>query len=294
MDTPVGQGTLYWFVERHREDTGLFIGARRVWTYRSPFQEIAVLETETWGRVLVLDGLVQMTDRDEFIYHEMLTHVPLMTHPDPRRVLIIGGGDGGVLREVLRHPGVLQAVLCEIDPMVVEVVRRHWPEHAGVFDDPRVRVLNADGSQFVQETHERFDVVIVDSSDPVSYSRSLFSPHFLTAVRRLIHPSGLYATQCMSLLYHLDFVRDFYRQMQRIFPRVALYTAPVPSYPTGWWNFAMGAIELSLNPDGLPLQGRSTEFLRSTRYYSLEVHRGAFALPNFLQQELRYAHGNDR
>jgi len=294
MDTPVGSGPLYWFIERHREDTGLFMGARRVWTYRSNFQDIAVLETETWGRVLVLDGLVQMTDRDEFIYHEMLAHVPLMTHPDPRRVLIIGGGDGGVLREVLRHPEVTRAVLCEIDPMVIEVVRRHWPEYGAVFDDPRVQVLNEDGSRFVQTTYERYDVVIVDSSDPVSYSRSLFSPHFLAAVRRVVYPLGLYATQCMSLLYHLDFVKDFYRQLQATFSHVALYTAPVPSYPTGWWNFAMGSIELSLDPDRLPLKGRSTEFLRFTRYYSLEVHRSAFALPNFLVQELQYAHGTDR
>lgn len=294
MDTPVGSGPLYWFIERHREDTGLFMGARRVWTYRSGFQDIAVLETETWGRVLVLDGLVQMTDRDEFIYHEMLAHVPLMTHPEPRRVLVVGGGDGGVLREVLRHPEVTRAVLCEIDPMVIEVVRRHWPEHGAVFDDPRVQVLNEDGSQFVQTTYEHYDVVIVDSSDPVSYSRSLFSPHFLAAVRRVVSPAGLYATQCMSPVYHLEFVKGFYRQLQAVFSNVALYTAPVPSYPTGWWNFALGSIELPLDPDRLPRKGRSIEFLRQTRYYSPEIHRSAFTLPNFLVQELQYAHGTDR
>jgi spermidine synthase len=294
MDMPVGPGPLYWFIERHREDTGLFMGARRVWTYRSNFQDIAVLETETWGRVLVLDGLVQMTDRDEFIYHEMLAHVPLMTHPDPRRVLIIGGGDGGVLREVLRHPEVTRVVLCEIDPMVIEVVRRHWPEHGAIFDDPRVQVLNEDGSQLVQATHERYDVLIVDSSDPVSYSRSLFSPHFLAAVRRVVYPSGLYATQCMSLLYHLDFVKGFYRQLQEVFSNVALYTAPVPSYPTGWWNFAMASIELPLDPESLSFKERPIEFLRLTRYYNLEIHRSAFTLPNFWVQELQYAHGTDR
>ncbi len=279
---------MYWFIERHREDTGFLIGARMVHTYQSAFQTIAVLETETWGRVLVIDGLVQMTDRDEFIYHEMIAHVPVMLHPDPHRVLVVGGGDGGTVRELLRHPEVRDIVLCEIDPKVVEVVRTHWPEMRSVFEDHRVTVVHTDGSQYMQRVTEQFDLVIVDSSDPVSYSRSLFNSHFLQAVYRALRPGGIYVTQCMSPIHHLEFIRGFLQQARRAFPVVRTYTAPAPTYPGGWWNFVIACKDRPF-PEGFAPMAHDAHFLEFTRYYNLEIHRQAFAVPNFLAKELAYA-----
>lgn len=275
---------MYWFAEMHHKDTGILMGARKIWTYSSSFQEITVLETESWGRVLVLDGLVQFTDRDEFIYHEMLVHVAMASHPNPKKVLIIGGGDGGALREVLRHP-VDSVVLCEIDPKVIEVVKTHWPMESTVFNDPRVRILSADGRQFVEESEETFDVILVDSSEPVSHSRSLFNPGFFQAARKRLTPPGYYVTQSLSAFFQQAFLCELTEMLREQFPLVRVYVAPVPCYPAGWWSFTIAGNDPGVNP-AQPIFS-DLEFLDSLKYYSREIHQAAFTLPPFLEMGIK-------
>ena len=274
---------MYWFVEKHREDTGILMGAKKTWTYRSNFQDIAVLETDSWGRVLVLDGLIQFTDRDEFIYHEMLSHVPLRAHPEPKQVLIIGGGDGGTLREVLRHP-VNSVVLCEIDPMVIEVVKTHWPDAGPVFQDPRVRIESRDGRDFLESTEDRYDVILVDSSEPVSHSRSLFDPTFLELAARRLRRPGFYATQSLSVFYRASFIRELLQRLRSLHPRAYVYTAPVPCYPAGWWSFIIAGNDETLDPR--TCRAGTIPEVENTRYYSARVHSAAFVLPRFLAAEM--------
>ncbi len=259
------------------------MGARRTWTYHSHFQEIAVLETDTWGRVLVLDGLIQKTDRDEFIYHEMLAHVALSTHPAPTSVLIVGGGDGGTLREVLRHP-ITRVTLCEIDPTVIEVVKKHWPDEAAVFSDSRARIVHMDGRQFLEETDETYDVILVDSSEPVSHSRTLFSDGFIHQVCRRLNQPGIYVSQSLSPFYAAPFLREFVHQLRERFDRVEVYLAPVAAYPAGWWSFTFATNSTHINPkDPRP---EVIKRLDGLRYYTPQVHKAAFALPKFLETEL--------
>lgn len=276
---------MFWFVEKHQDDTGILMGAQRAWTYHSSFQEITVLETHTWGRVLILDGLVQKTDRDEFVYHEMLAHVPLTVHPNPESVLIIGGGDGGTLREVLRHP-VRSVILCEIDPMVIEVVKKHWPDESTVFSQNRVQIVHKDGRQFLEETDLTFDVIIVDSSEPISHSRTLFSDGFIEQVKRRLKQPGIYVTQSLSPFYAHTFLREFTRRLRTFFPTVHVYHAHVAAYPAGWWSFTLSANDPSLDPR--TPNPAHTEFLTGLRYYDPEVHRAAFVLPKFLKTELNH------
>ncbi len=275
---------MFLFYEAHKDDTGLFFRAKRVWTYHSHFQDILVLETETWGRVLVLDGLVQLTDRDAFIYHELLAHVPLMTARKRNHVLIVGGGDGGTLREVLKHP-VEKVTLCEIDPMVIEVAKKHWPELKDVFTDKRVQVVTQDGFDFLRETDEKFDIILVDSSDPVSHSRSLFIDDFVHLIAHHLHDDGVYTTQCLSPFYSLDFIKPFMMRLPASFTQVVYYHGHVPAYPGGWWGFVLATKFGDYTPWESPNLNEAS--LPDTRYWTPEIHKSAFILPKFIQEELK-------
>ncbi len=252
---------------------------------RSAFQEIRVVVNAGFGRMLVLDDAVQTTERDEFIYHEMLAHVPLLAHPAPRRLLIIGGGDGGLLEEALKHP-LAEAVMVEIDREVVEVTRRFLPQiPGGAFDDPRARLVIADGIRYVSTSAETFDVVLVDSTDPKGPAVGLFSEAFYADVRRLLRPGGLVAVQSGSPLYQLDLLRAVREGLGKAFPVVSTYLATVPTYPGALWSFTIGST------GGEPAQTPVEEVARRTEGFGLQYltpagFRAAFDLPPFLAREL--------
>jgi len=256
---------------------GLYLGVDRVlWSEQTPFQRLEVIEAGPLGRVLLLDGNIQLTSWDHHAYHEMLAHVPLLTHPDPRRVLIIGGGDGGVLTEALRHPGLERVDLCEIDAKVIAASRRFFPEVAAGLDDPRARVRIGDGAAFIEQVGESYDVVLVDASDPEGPAVPLFGRDFYAAIARALAPGGLVAGQSESLHLFPELARTLLGQVRQLFPRAWHYTAQVPTYLSGVIGFVLG----SRGPDPLaaPDPARLAGLGRM-RHYTPAIHRAAFALP---------------
>jgi spermidine synthase len=256
----------------------VYAGVTLIHQEQSPYQKIAVLEHPFFGRMLALNDVVQFTERDEFFYHEMLVHVPLHAHPSPRRVLVVGGGDGGSLREVLKHPEVREAWVAELDRQAVEVSRRFFPGQAAGFADPRSSLHFGDGAEFVKGNVGPFDVVLVDSTDPVGRARRLFTLAFFRRVFRALGPQGILVAQTESLHFHLPFVRAVQERLRRVFPVVDLYTQALATYAGSWWSFSIASKDLNPRvPRGRPAI--------PARYYSREVHRRAF-LPRALYRRL--------
>jgi len=265
------------FREFHTPSSGIFFRAkRRLLAEKTPFQKMEIYETESYGRVLLLDGLVQTTEKDEFFYHEMLVHPALMSHPRPRDVLIIGGGDGGTLREVLRHR-VRRAVLVEIDGRVIEACRRYFPGQAASFGNRRAEVVVDDGNRFIRETDRRFDAILVDSSDPIGPSAVLHRKAFYLGLKRCLRPGGIIAAQAGAPLFHLGHLRRKRAFLKELFAFALYYVGPVPTYPGGLWCYAFMSDRVD------PMKGLRRNVPRNLKYYNADVHRAAFALPEFLK-----------
>ncbi len=275
-----------WFGERERVGLEQRIQVRGVlYEGRSHYQSIRVLDTVPFGRALILDGALQTTEMDEFIYHEMMVHPALISLAQPERVLIVGGGDGGCLRRALEHP-LREVVQVELDRAVVETCRRYLPQVSrGAFDDPRLRLLFADGYEFVEKAQEPFDAIIVDLTDPLPSSPSLrlFTAEFYQAVRRILKEEGLMVTQSSSPLLLTHELLRTYANLKAVFPLVRVYLAPVPSYPGVLWSFTLasgGNDPLAL--DEAAVRQRLEARGISPRYYSPQMHLASFALPPFL------------
>lgn len=250
---------------------------------QSDFQAVDVVETTAYGRLLLLDGMVMTTEKDEFIYHEMVSHVPLLSLRKPaKEVLVIGGGDGGTVREVLRHPSVERVVLCEIDRDVIDVSKRFLPSIAGQLDDPRVEIVVADGVQYVASQQNRFDVIIIDSTDPMGPGVGLFTVDFYRDVQRALKPHGIMTAQTESPISGPEGVQRIYANLRQVFPITTAYWGAVPTYPGALWTWGFCSNEV------LPLlhvDPRAAEALAShCRYYNYGVHTGAFQLPNFVRE----------
>lgn len=263
--------------EFHTPSSGIFFMARRrLLSATTRFQKMEIYETDSFGRVLLLDGLVQTTERDEFFYHEMLVHPAMTAHPRLENVLIIGGGDGGALREVLRY-GVKRATLVEIDAAVVEACRRYFPGLASSFKDRRVTVRIADGNDFIRDSEEGFDVILVDSSDPVGPSAILHQRRFFAELKKRLNPGGVIAAQAGSPLFHLEHLKRKAAFLNKTFRFASYYFGPAPTYPGGFWCYAF----LSDTID--PSEPAKREPPRGLRYFNPDIRRAAFALPEFLR-----------
>lgn len=268
-----------WVTEAQTEDLKISLRIRNVLHHeRTDYQELTVVDTVAYGRMLLLDTFIQTTERDEFIYHEMISHVPLFTHPNPRRVAVVGGGDGGTVREVLRHATVEEVVLAEIDERVIEASRRFLPSLSSGLDDPRTRIDIGDGKAHVRNNPDSYDVIIVDSTDPIKAAEGLYSAEFYRDAYRALRDGGVLVVQTQSPIFEKDLIRRATANMRQSFPLVRLYLATVPTYPAGLWSFTLG----SKGPD--PLRPRPFNGAFPTRYYTDEVHRAAFALPPFVQE----------
>lgn len=251
-------------------------------------QHLVIFKNALWGRVMALDGVIQTTEADEFIYHESLTHIPLLAHGNAERVLIIGGGDGGMLREVCKHKNVKEIVMVEIDEAVVEMSRNHLPNHnAGAFDDPRFKLVINDGAKFVAECSEQFDVIISDSTDPIGPGEVLFTQDFYAHCKKCLSEGGVLVTQNGVPFMQPDELVNTYRRQSTHFADHTFYTAAVPTYVGGVMAFAWATDNTELRQTPLAvLQERFAKASIETRYYTPEVHQGAFALPPYLAKQL--------
>jgi spermidine synthase len=245
---------------------------------KSKFQDILVIENPYFGKMLILDGIVQLTERDEFFYHEMLTHVVMHAHPNPKRVLVIGGGDGGVVREVIKHDEIEKVYFVEIDEEVINVSKRFFPTVSCSIDHPKVEIKIMDGADFLRKTRPPIDVVIIDSTDIIGFARSLFRKDFFGDVLKSLTEQGFFVTHCESLHFHKDIVLEIQNTLKDVFPLVDLYTSPIATYPGNWWAFSVGSLQLDPRETRRPVQ-------IETRYYDDEVHRQAF-FPKSLYRKL--------
>jgi spermidine synthase len=250
----------------------------QLFSERSAFQQVDVYDHPSFGKVLVLDGLVQTTERDEFVYHEMLAHVPLMSLSAPERVLVIGGGDGGTLRHVLMHPSVKRAVMVEIDELVTDVCRKYMPGIAAeAFDDPRAEVLFADGIAYVKDGDERFDAILIDSSDPVGPGEGLFTGEFYGAAAQRLNGDGVLAAQSGSPYAQQGELHRAFRNASSAFADVRPYLASVPTYPGTLWSFLLCGERLQVDVDAARERAHARGLL--TKYWTPELQRGSFDLP---------------
>lgn len=272
-----------WYTEKQTENYGITAKIHEtLHTEKTEFQDLAVLETIQWGRMLVLDGCVMTTMVDEYVYHEMITHVALNAHPNPQKVLVVGGGDGGVIREVIKHPAVQQAVLAEIDGRVIEVSKQYFPEIACGLQDTRVDVQVIDGIAHVKENPHTYDVIIVDSTDPIGPAVGLFAREFYASIHDALKEDGIFVAQTESPFLNADLIRRVQQDVQSIFPMVRLYLASIPTYPSGLWSFTIASkkydpTQIAPINQALPLV---------TRYYTPELHQAAFQLPRFVEELL--------
>ncbi len=254
---------------------------------RTEHQHLIIFHNAFLGRVMALDGVVQTTEADEFIYHEMMAHVPIFAHGQARKVLIIGGGDGAMLREVLRHAQI-QATQVEIDQAVIDMSKEHLPNHSqGAFDDPRANIVIDDGIEFLRNTSEKFDVIICDSTDPIGPGEVLFSQDFYTLAHDCLTPGGILVTQNGVPFFQLDEVTTTHQRMKKVFADHAFYSAAVPTYHGGIMTFAWGSDNPALRQiDRQTLERRFSDAGFRTRYYNPAIHQACFALPQYLLDEL--------
>jgi len=244
---------------------------------KNELQDLIIFQNHDFGRVLALDGIIQTTEKDEFIYHEMLVHIPMMTHPNPKRVLIIGGGDGGSLREVLRHETVERVTMVEIDRSVIELCEKYLPKHSqGAFHHEKAHIVIGDGAKFVRETEEKFDVIICDSTDPVGPGEVLFDLPFYRYCLSSLAKGGLFVSQNGVPTIQADELKDSHAKLSSVFPEVHHFVAPIPTYVGGFMVFS-----LSSNQAVRKEPSRALPF-GNLRYYTEEIHRASFALPKYI------------
>jgi spermidine synthase len=271
-----------WYVEKETPGYKLHWKVKKVLHERQTrYQRLQVLELEDYGRALILDNAIQITEKDEFIYNEMIAHVPLLTHPSPKRVLIIGGGDGGAAREVLKHKEVEEVHMVEIDGEVIDAVRKFFPENAYAFDDPRFKLFIQDGLEFIKSKKQEYDVIIVDSSDPVGPAVQLFEYQFYSDCLKALKPDGILNVQSESPFYNKDVMKRVRDLLGSLFKYVNPYLACIPTYPSGLWSFTMASNAYHYSAADLSrAQGLNT------RYFTKDLFHACFVLPGFINDFL--------
>ncbi|MFP4667443.1 MAG: polyamine aminopropyltransferase [Desulfosalsimonas sp.] len=274
-----------WVAETHKDIVSLgFRVKETLFCKASEYQQVDVIKTAGHGGMLLNDGIVMVSERDEFVYHEMIAHVPLFTLAEPKRVLIIGGGDGGTAREVLRHKTVERAVMVEIDSVVVEACKKHLPSMSGSLDDPRLELLIEDGVKFAEKCNETFDAVLIDSTDPIGPAQPLFDKAFYENVSRLLSDNGIMISQSESPFYDPEIQRSMFSNQRPFFEKIHMYTFSTLTYPGGLWSFGFASKGTCPIKDFDPARVKASKL--ETRYYNPAVHRAAFALPEFINNDL--------
>ncbi|HEX2255234.1 MAG TPA: polyamine aminopropyltransferase [Afifellaceae bacterium] len=288
-----------WISEVLHEAVGVrtsFRADRILVESKTEHQDLVLFENQVFGRVLMLDGTTQLTTRDEFIYHEMMSHLPILAHGGAADVLIIGGGDGGIAEEVLKHRTVERLVQVEIDPGVVEFSRQYLPEVSnGAFDDPRMKLVIADGFAFAGETEERFDLLIVDSTDPVGPAKVLYTSEFHRRCKRCLKPGGVLITQAGNPFYQRGELVDSVANFAALFADARCVVAAIPTYVGGFFALGWASDDESLwAVDVETVRRRYEEAAIETRYYTPHIHRAAFALPRYIGEAMEEGQAKGR
>ncbi|MCI1274006.1 MAG: polyamine aminopropyltransferase [Clostridiaceae bacterium] len=267
---------------------GICIKAKEVlFSKQSPFQKVEVIDTDsTLGKILTLDDLMMVTEGDEFHYHEMIAHIPMMHHKAPKSVLIIGGGDGGTIREVLKHKTVERVVLCEIDGLVIEASKKFFPTVACELDNPKVEILVQDAIEYIKNKKDEFDIVLIDSTDPMGPGEGLFTEEFYTNVKNSLKKGGIMAAQSESPFANPEEIRKMYVLLKKVFPITATYTSNMPTYPGGYWAWAFCSEDVK--PLSYFAEDRYEDIKKSCKMYNREYHNARFALPEYLKKALGY------
>ena len=276
-----------WFSEFHTPDVKLSIKVEeQLYSGKSEFQRIDVFSSKEFGRFLSIDGYMMLTEKDEFIYHEMITHAAAAVHPNPARVLVIGGGDGGVVRELCRYNAVKHIDLVEIDELVVDVCKKYMPFTACSLDDPRVHIFYEDGVKFIRRYENKYDVIIVDSTDPFGPGEGLFTKEFYGSCFKALKEDGIMVNQHESPFYEQDAtaMQRAHKRIVESFPISRVYQAHIPTYPSGHWLFGFASKKYHpvIDYDGAKWKALGNK----TRYYNSHIHVGAFALPNYVESLL--------
>ena len=282
-----------WFHERSTSDVKLSIKVdRHLYSEQSEFQRIDIFESKEFGRFLTLDGYMMLTEKDEFIYHEMITHVPMAVHPKARKVLVIGAGDGGVVRELTRYQQIEQIDMVEIDAKVIEACKEYLPLTASKLGDERVTIHYEDGLKFVRTCENQYDLIIVDSTDPFGPGEGLFTKEFYGNCYKALREDGIMVNQHESPFYAEDraAMQRAHRRIIDCFPISRVYQAHIPSYPSGHWLF--GFASKKYQPIHDMNQSQWEKMGIKTRYYNPNLHRGAFALPTYVEELLRDVENN--
>jgi spermidine synthase len=277
-----------WYTENHSPNVRFSLKVEEhLYTGKSDFQKIDILQTAEFGRVLTLDGLVMLTEKDEFIYHEMITHVALATNPAIKKVLVIGAGDGGTIRELTAYPTIEQIDMVEIDEMVVDVCKEFLPQTASKLDDPRVNLYFEDGLKFVRRIENEYDLIIVDSTDPFGPGEGLFTKEFYGNCYKALTDEGILVNQHESPFYAEDALgmRKSHQKLVGFFPVCSVYQFHMPTYPSGHWLFGFASKKFH------PIQDLDAaawnELGLKTKYYNTGIHVGSFALPNYVKEQLK-------
>jgi spermidine synthase len=279
----------FWFTEQHTPDVRFSIRVdRQLISLQRDYQRIDVFDYPEFGRFLTLDGYMMLTEKDEFIYHEMIVHVPMAVHPQVKDVLVIGGGDGGAVRELCRYGSIGRIDLAEIDEKVVEVCREYLPFTADSLSDPRVHLYFEDGLKFIRNRIDEYDLIVGDSTDPFGPGEGLFAKEFYGSCSKALHEDGIMVNQHESPFYAEDAraVQRAHKRIVQSFPISRLYQAHIPSYPSGHWLFGFASKRYHPVRDLKIRQWNSLGI--ETKYYNAHLHAGAFALPNYVEEVLRH------
>lgn len=257
-----------------------------LYSKKSKYQDVLVFKSTNWGNVLVLDNCIQVTERDEYSYQEMIAHLALNSHPNPKKALVIGGGDGGVLREILKHSTIEEAWLCDIDEDVIEVSKKYLPEMAKSYNDPRTKVHIGDGFKFLDDYKNTFDVIITDSSDPEGPAELLFQKPYFELLKGALTEKGVVSTQAESIWLHMDIISKLKKECGEVFPVAEYAYTSIPTYPSG----TIGFMVCSKDPSAelkQPLRKFDEEFTsQHLRYYNSKVHEASFVLPQWADKKL--------
>jgi spermidine synthase len=283
-----------WYSENSTENVKFSIKVdKHIYTAQSEFQRIDIFDSPEFGRFLTLDGFIMLTEKDEFIYHEMITHVPMAVHPDPKSILVIGAGDGGVVRELVKYDSIESIDLVEIDEMVIDVCKEYLPKTACCFDDPRLTIYFQDGLKFIRDCDDKYDIIIVDSTDPFGPGEGLFTKEFYGNCSKALEADGIMVNQHESAFYENDAkaMKRAHSRIYKSFPISRVYQAHIPTYPSGHWLFGFASKKYHPVRDLRALQWRQHNI--DTKYYNTNLHKGAFYLPNYVEKILRECEGDE-